>query len=63
MSSTQTAIELAGGETIYVDREGDTVLLVMDLGPGRDGVMARLPAPAAAWLAGVLTVASGVKLA
>lgn len=57
-----TMIWLAGGETIHVERDGDNVLLAIDLGAGRDGVLASLPAPAAAWLAGVLAVASGVKL-
>lgn len=60
---TQVDIELVDGTSIHLDRDEDgTVVLAIDLGPGGDGVMARLSPPIAAYLAGRLAGAAGVKL-
>jgi hypothetical protein len=60
-SAKPLAVTLAGGESVTVWSEDGDVVLVADLGRGRDGVMVKMPAAAAAYVAGALAQLAGVR--
>lgn len=64
-NGSQVNIEMADGSIISVDNADDPnadVVLAIDLGEGRDGVMVRLSPPVAAYLAGQLAMRAGAIL-